>query len=1167
MYGDPTIAIFPGEGSNQRGQTTSVAVSRRVKLSSWRNVVSNITLRHEYEQIPMNAFSTCQRCGAHLVESVSEGLCTQCILEDALAWKDTDGGSAEGPRQEDAGTLISRYELMEKLGEGGFGEVWVAEQREPVRRSVALKIIKLGMDTKQIVARFEAERQALAMMEHPNIAKVLDAGATNTGRPYFVMELVRGIQITEYCDRNRLSTRERLELFHQICLAVQHAHQKGVIHRDIKPSNILVTLHDGVPVPKVIDFGIAKATQQDLTEKTLLTQIQQMIGTPAYMSPEQAEMSGLGIDTRTDIYSLGALLYELLTGQPPFDPKELTRGGVEEARKTIQEQEPQLPSTCVATLQGDSLSTTAARRSTEAPKLISLLRGDLDWIVMKCLEKDRTRRYETANGLAMDIKRHLSNETVVARPPNASYRFQKLVRRNKLAFAAIGAVSLTLILGMVASGWQALRAWRAEGEAAAEAARANREATRARETAREMRRQSYAADMKAAHIAIRENNLRYALSLLRKYFPKQNEEDLRGVEWRYLWQACRSDALKSLDHDGAIVRQAVFSPDGRYIATSSFDGMLRIWEVASGEIVEQFDGYRRDGPNHPVAFSPDGRFLAYGHAGNVVLRDITSGWKEVHELQGGSFAVLFSPDGTLLAVEAEDGVHLWDTSTWTKTFLETGFTGSSYQSHLAISGNSQLLAICRRSTRNIQVWDVMSRQMVARLPFPQQDHALTALAFVPGGRWLAAGTSKGHLTFHDLESNKLIKTRQLHRGFLLGLDFSPEGNMLATGGADQIIHLWEWRSAPTGPPTLEKSHTLKGHWNEVWYLDYSPDGRILVSTSKDGTAKIWNATAAPKRPIAWDAGTDPWLLGFSNDETTVHTLGTGQREIHSWDLMSLKLVNTFTLPQETALPNPLTRSGILVEGDTVAFGMTNGTVQIWDLRSKEAERSIRTGNSEVIVLGLSADRRLVFVWNVEARLGELWNLETGAREAAFSEFSVTYLKDVSDSYLGHVAFSPDGRYLAYPTEDYQAKLWDTHERRHWHTLEAHRWRLFRPKFSPNGKLLATASWDSNARLWNVASGKQTVPTLSGHLTGPHALVFSPDGRTLLTSGTGDGMVQFWNVATGKQMVILQDAEKGRLSPDGNTLIWRQSGTFQILHLPSFAEIDAQEKILAHSQSN
>jgi len=376
------------------------------------------------------------------------------------------GTLAASPLTEGPGTRIGRYKLLQLIGEGGFGVVYMAEQEEPIRRKVALKIIKLGMDTKQVIARFEAERQALAMMDHPNIARVFDAGATETGRPYFVMELVKGISITEYCDKNNLDTRQRLDLFIDVCKAVQHAHQKGIIHRDIKPSNVMITLHDGKAVPKIIDFGIAKATQHRLTEKTLFTEYRQFIGTPEYMSPEQAEMGGLDVDTRTDIYSLGVLLYELLTSTTPFEADKLRSAAYDEIRRIIREDEPPKPSTRLSTL-GDALTNIAKHRDAQPGELCKIVRGDLDWVVMKTLEKDRTRRYETANEFAVDIERHLNDEPVSAGPPSTAYRMRKFVRRNRALVTSVAAVLVVLVAGIVVSTIFAIGQARARAEAQA----------------------------------------------------------------------------------------------------------------------------------------------------------------------------------------------------------------------------------------------------------------------------------------------------------------------------------------------------------------------------------------------------------------------------------------------------------------------------------------------------------------------------------------------------------------------------------------------------------------------------------------------------------------------------------------------------------------------------
>ncbi|MCH8315198.1 MAG: serine/threonine protein kinase, partial [Planctomycetes bacterium] len=412
---------------------------------------NNASLRAEVEAL----IEAHEKADAFLAKPLVTGPAVDATVGTALS---------EGP-----GTVIDKYKLLQLIGEGGFGAVYMAEQQKPVKRRVALKIIKLGMDTKQVIARFEAERQALAMMNHPNIATVLDAGATETGRPYFVMELVKGIPITEYCDQNNLTVHARLDLFKLVCAAVQHAHQKGIIHRDIKPSNVMVTLHDGKPVPKVIDFGIAKAMNRELTDKTLFTEYRQLIGTPQYMSPEQAEMSGLDIDTRSDIYSLGVLLYELLTGTTPFDPKRLRSAALGEIQRIIREEEPSKPSTRLSELsrelpsppgrgawgegssdsQQSSIHYIAKHRKTDPAHLSRQLRGDLDWIIMKSLEKERTRRYETANGLAADLRRHLSDEPVLASPPSAVYQVRKFVRRHRQAVIAGGVMAGVLVLGVV----------------------------------------------------------------------------------------------------------------------------------------------------------------------------------------------------------------------------------------------------------------------------------------------------------------------------------------------------------------------------------------------------------------------------------------------------------------------------------------------------------------------------------------------------------------------------------------------------------------------------------------------------------------------------------------------------------------------------------------------
>jgi serine/threonine protein kinase len=416
------------------------------------------------------------------------------------------------PAEDEPGSTIGRYRLIGRIGSGGGGIVYEAEQQEPVVRRVALKVIRLGMDTETVISRFEVERQALALMDHPNIARVLDAGATASGRPYFVMELVKGDRITKYCDEEKLDVTERLRLFIQVCHAIQHAHQKGIIHRDIKPSNILVATHDGVAQPKVIDFGIAKATESRLSSPAMSTALDQPVGTPAYMSPEQVDMGGIDVDTRSDVYGLGALLYELLAGRPPFDGDALLKSGMSEMRRTLLEKDPQLPSASLLAA-GPDAAEIAGRRRSEKGRLASLLAGDLDWIAMKALEKDRNRRYQTANSLAMDVQRYLSDEPVIARRPSRLYLLEKFMRRNRVACISGAAVAISLIGGMGAATVLYLR----EREALVEQERLRTEAEAARAEEARLRNQAQArANISRVAVLLSEGKIEEADALLQQ---------------------------------------------------------------------------------------------------------------------------------------------------------------------------------------------------------------------------------------------------------------------------------------------------------------------------------------------------------------------------------------------------------------------------------------------------------------------------------------------------------------------------------------------------------------------------------------------------------------------------------------------------------------------------
>jgi eukaryotic-like serine/threonine-protein kinase len=786
------------------------------------------------------------------------------------------GATVDEPIRERPGSVIGPYKLLEQIGEGGFGVVFMAEQQEPIRRKVALKVLKPGMDTRQVVARFEAERQALAIMDHANIAKVFDGGATESGRPYFVMELVRGVPITKYCDEHRLTPRQRLELFIPVCQAVQHAHQKGVIHRDLKPSNVLVALYDGKPVPKVIDFGVAKAAGPRLTGRTLFTEFGAVVGTLEYMSPEQAELNQLDIDTRSDIYSLGVLLYELLTGTTPLERRRLKGTGLLEALRLIREEETPRPSARLSTTA--ELPAVAASRGLEPKKLSGAVRGELDWIVMKALEKDRSRRYETANAFAADVQHYLNDEAVEACPPSTLYTLRKLVRRHKRAFATGCFVAAVLTAAAAGLGVSYAQVQEEQHKTEAALGRETRATKALAEALADRERSLYVQLIASAAYERARNHAARAEELLEQCPPKW-----RGWEWDYLKRLPFADfpTLRHGDDADVIVTDVAYSPDGRLLASGGLDGVVKVWDARTGKGLLTL----RAAPRfvRGLALSPDNRLLAGGGEDKrVKVWDATTG-ALLHEfsIHGGVLeALAFSPDGSRLAASDQDRfVQLWDVPTGREVWFlqDDGLparrglafradgrqlvaVGSNgivkvrdvanprtaaaidgqvpYTSVAAFSLDRRLVALGGEDGR-IKVWQLEPWKLVAELP--GETHEIIALAFGAADQRLASTADARDAKIWNLTTGQETLTLDsLHSRRLNALAFSPDGLRLASGGADGAVKVSD------GTPWAESGQdgqalVLGGHEHHVVGVAFSPDGGRLASASRDQTVKVWDA--------------------------------------------------------------------------------------------------------------------------------------------------------------------------------------------------------------------------------------------------------------------------------------------------------------------------------------
>ncbi len=1033
---------------------------------------------------------------------------------------------ADPSNREESLKEVGRYKLRERLGEGGFGVVYLAEQTDPVQRQVAFKVLKAGMDTAEVVARFEAERQALARMDHESIASVYDGGATESGRPYFVMELVRGTPITDYCDDNRLDLEKRLALFMRVCDAVQHAHVKGVIHRDMKPRNVLIIERDGNPVPKVIDFGIAKATQGSLTDKTVHTRDNQFMGTPAYMSPEQVESGDVDIDTRSDVYSLGAMLYELLTGQTPLDKATSDSASFLTIQRLIRETTPIRPSQRVA--QSDHAPEVAAQRVTDNKRLVHVLRGDLDWIVLRALEKDRTRRYETAQALAADIARYLNHEPVTASPPSAMYLLRKFAGKNRRLIVMAGALALALMVGTGVSSWLAVRASNAEDDALRLKGLADERLAResaARDEIQDqrdrMRWDLYCAQMRLAPQVLRmPKGVRRFREVLERW---RDQPDLRGWEWYYLNALLRSEQQSLAGHAGPI-NDLSADPTGRRFASGGQDGTVRVWDVQAGQASITIEAH--DAPVHAVCWSPDGNSLASAGADRTInvwdaatgdLRVTLKGHEgAVHSVSwhgskswlasagqdstvrvwnpstGESIAVMrghvgavtevaWNPDGTLLASASIDHtVRLWKPTDWTHDdplWLRYGIKS------IAWSPDGSRLAAANPYEPAINVWDVRTREVVATLK--GHTNYVRDVAWSRDGHRLVSAGQDHALRVWDVATWK--PTQTVHTGLQYALAWHADNDRYLTAGFDGLVKTWSVHHGQ-GPTALFEDRM------DVHCVGWSSDGAFVAFATDDHGVRLWRADKGLTSQLGSHKGR-VFSLDWSGDGRLVTGGLAGQVKVfdvktghESLDLQAGSSVWSVSWSPDARF---------------VAVGCESGAVQVWHVSDGTIRDEFRSHAGEVRAVRWHPDGSAIASADTEGNV-KLLDADTG-REL----WSVR----VDQNQVNGLSWSRDGNRLAASTaEDADVKILRRADGATVLRLTGHTEWVFGTSWHPDGRRLATASADGTVRVWDTRTGQETL-TLSGHELFARSVSWHPDGRSLVSSGR-DGRVLVWDATTG-----------------------------------------------------
>jgi len=1018
------------------------------------------------------------------------------------------------PRIDGPGTAIGRYELLELIGEGGMGLVYLAEQKEPVRRKVALKIIKPGMDSKQVIARFESERQTLAVLDHPNIAHVFDAGCTETGRPYFVMEFVKGLPITSYCDQNKLTIEQRLRLFEQVCEAVHHAHQKGIIHRDLKPSNILVSVHGDRAIPKIIDFGIAKAITSPLTDKTFVTLQGQLLGTPEYMSPEQVDLATQDIDTRSDIYSLGIVLYELLAGVLPFENESFAKAGLAEIQQTIREQEPASPSIRLTNL-GERAHTIAASRGTQAVPLARRLHRELEWIPLKAMRKDRCRRYKSASEMADDLRNYLNGNPLLAGPETTIYRVQKFVRKHAGSVATVALVAAAIVLGLIVSTAMYFRAEsmrvqaeqareqeasaRIEADAARDQAEQAEQATK--EKAEELRRSLYVNSIQLADVKWRDGDIRRVRELLASC-----PNDLRGWEWNRL-NYISDQSIMTLRGHRSWVNSVAVSPNGERIVSGGSSGEIKVWDTMSGTELMTLRGH--EALLGPVAFSPDGKRIVSGSRDKTIkVWDAATG-TEMMTLLGHTsyvYSAVFSPDGKRIISAGHDGtVRVWDSATGAELMTLRGYEVAANSA--MCSSDGRRIVSAGGWDGKIKVWDAVTGTEMMTL---QHGSGVWSLAVSPDGVHVVSGGEDGIIRVWDATNGKEVLVWRGHQGEMSSVSFSPDGKRIASASWDNTVRLWD---ALTGAELM----LLRGHEGVVCEAVFTPDGEHVVSGAGDETIKIWDLSANSQYTSlkGHKAAIPKTALAFSSDGKYLFSADEN-RVIKVWDR---------TLAAETRTFRGL---AISPDGTRIVSGSSGRTMKLWNTNTGEAILTLSAQQGPYSTVSFSADGNRIVCRSWDGLI-TVWDANTG----------IDVVRVTADlGSVGVAVFSSDSRYIASEAVDGRIKIWDATTGANVMTLGDDDNHVTSLAFDPSGNRIVAGRTDDLVKVWNVQTGSELLSLPVGEF-GVISVGFSPDGKRIVASGLLDDTVRLWDADTGAEVITLRvrDASTSSVvfSPDGATL--------------------------------